>query len=114
MDYEQKYKEALGWMRDIYPTLKGAEKEDAEHYFPELAESDDERIRKRIIGHLESIKMGCVICSVDTSEEIAWLEKQKEQKPAEWSEEDETMFCNLIGFLEGSFWSSAWKWEEIL
>ena len=37
----------------------------------------DEKMRKKIIDHLESIKMGCVICTIDTSEEIAWLEKLK-------------------------------------
>ena len=55
-------------------------------------ESEDERIRKEIIGYLES--------KVATAEEtellyferwIAYLEEQKEQQPAEWSEEDELM-----------------------
>lgn len=40
MDYEKAYKEALNWMRGIYPTLTGSDKEDAEHYFPELAETE--------------------------------------------------------------------------
>ena len=72
------YDEALNWMRELYPGLHGATKEDAEHYFPELAESEDERMLKKIIDYLEMIKMGCVICTIDTSEEIAWLEKQKD------------------------------------
>ena len=41
MTTEQKakaYDEALEWMRKVYPTLTGAAKEDAEHYFPELKE----------------------------------------------------------------------------
>ena len=44
-------------------------------------ESEDERIRERIIQYLISIKRGSVICTIDTSEEIAWL---KRQKAAEW------------------------------
>lgn len=40
------YDKALNWMRELYPGLHGATKEDAEHYFPELRESEDERIRK--------------------------------------------------------------------
>lgn len=40
-------------------------------------ESEDERMLKKIIDYLEMIKMGCVICTIDTSEEIAWLEKHK-------------------------------------
>ena len=61
---------------------------------PELSESEDERIRKELIEFIE--------WSVDRhfmredfhqakrpSEWIAYLEKQKEPNPAEWSEEDE-------------------------
>lgn len=49
MDYEKKYNEALNWMRELYTGLHGATKEDAEHYFPELAESEDERLRKLLV-----------------------------------------------------------------
>lgn len=44
---------------------------------PELAESEDERIRKRIYGliyHNDAL--------LDKDELLAWLEKQREQKPA--------------------------------
>ena len=34
MDYEKKYNEALGWMRQLYPCLYGQFREDAEHFFP--------------------------------------------------------------------------------
>jgi hypothetical protein len=70
MDYEKKYKVALDWMRDVYPTLEGAAKEDAEHYFPELKDkdNDDDRIRKEIIQY---IKTGTY-----HKDWIAWLEKQ--------------------------------------
>ena len=40
IDYKKKYEEALGWMRAVYPTMTGADKEDAEHYFPELKEGN--------------------------------------------------------------------------
>ena len=56
MDYEKKYKEALNWMRSIYPTMQGADREDAEHYFPELKESEDERIRKGLIKGLSAMR----------------------------------------------------------
>lgn len=42
MDYESKYKNALEWARGIYPNAVGADKEDLEHYFPELKESEGE------------------------------------------------------------------------
>ena len=50
-NYEKKYKEALEWIREIYPTMTGCDKEDAEHHFPELKESEDEQIRKHLITH---------------------------------------------------------------
>ena len=82
MDYEKAYKEALNWIRSIYPTLTGSDKEDAEHYFPELHESEDERIREWIANYIHH--------GVFDEEEhpkalkaIEWLERQKEQKPAE-------------------------------
>lgn len=50
-----------------------------EHIFPELAESEDERIRKEILDYIDKAT-GC-------QRWITWLEKKGEQKPA-WSEED--------------------------
>jgi hypothetical protein len=32
-DYKKLYGDALEWMKEIYPTLKGSMKEDAEHYW---------------------------------------------------------------------------------
>ena len=48
--------------------------------FPELRESEDERIRKALIDGVRQIR-----CKNDITQEqmIAYLEKQKEQKPAE-------------------------------
>jgi hypothetical protein len=85
MNYEKKYNEALERAKKL---LLGNEHSNTirsyfEHIFPELSESEDERMLKKIIEYLEMIKMGCVICTIDTSEEIAWLKKQKEQKPLE-------------------------------
>ena len=79
MDYEKKYNEALNWMRELYPGLHGATKEDAEHYFPELRESEDERIRKWLADYFSSIKKTVWIHRDITCEQIlGWLEKQKE------------------------------------
>jgi hypothetical protein len=72
MDYEKKYKDALSWMQSLYEGLHGATKKEAEHYFPELKESDDEKIRKELIGFLRNIPNSNYTC-----EEMAlWLEKQ--------------------------------------
>ena len=78
MDYEKKYNEALYWMKSLYPGLHGVTKEEAETYFPELKESEDEQHRKWILEYLydglrksdEQFK-GQFKCA------IAWLEKLK-------------------------------------
>lgn len=83
MNYEDKYNEALKWMRSLYDGLHGATKEDAEHYFPELKESEDESIRKDIIIAVESTatryfkKTGNMPVWYDKA--IDWLEKQGKQ-----------------------------------
>lgn len=56
-----------------------------ETVFPELKESEDERIRKRIIHALH----GDVLDMEETNKAIAWLEKQGEQEPIEWKDSDE-------------------------
>ena len=80
-----RYLEALEQARNYYPDNLFLDT-----IFPELAESEDERIRKHIIEILENLSP----CHWDGDERpkcIAYLEKQKEQKPAEWSEEDKEM-----------------------
>lgn len=77
------YDNALNWMRSVYPTMTGVDKEDAEHYFPELKESEDERIKEELI----SLFQDCInnrnhpYNASDSERWIAWLEKQGEQKP---------------------------------
>ncbi len=98
MDYEQKYKEALerakGIMRGecetafVYsPTLFG-------YLFPELAESEDERIRKKIIATI-NLYYGEPL-EDEAKEMISWLEKQGEKDRIEWSKEDERLCQCLI------------------
>lgn len=83
-NYEEKYKNALKWAKDcIKAGASGMFKEDLEHYFPELAESEDEKIRKELLKHCLNRRDGKQIC-VDASDYrrwAAWLEKQGEQKP---------------------------------
>jgi hypothetical protein len=77
MNYEQKYKEALSWMQSLYKWMGIAMKEDAEHYFPEPTESEDERIRKELLYWLKS-KDGQTLPIDKYNAAIAWLEKQGE------------------------------------
>lgn len=100
------YDEALKWMRELYPGLHGADKEDAEHYFPQLRESEGERIRKEIIDFLETIPASELKrIPRPISEWFAYLEKQKEQKPAEWSEEDKKWLSEVYFAIDHSMYS---------
>ena len=65
----------------------------AAQYFPELAESEDEKIRKMIINTLNRDK---ILTEDEAYDCVAWLEKQREQKFVEWSEEDRKMMRNII------------------
>ena len=72
--------------------------------FPELKESEDERIRNFISNELACLRAtdekGTVRYN-ELTEAMAWLEKQGEQKPA-WSEEDESRFKSCIKVLQTS------------
>lgn len=84
MDYKEKYEKALEWMKSIYPTMQGSDKEDAEHYFPELTESEDERIRKILIHIVKGAcnKYGIKYIGDEITEEklLSYLEKRKEPR----------------------------------
>lgn len=83
MNYEQKYKEAKSLMEDCIPNEDGYVTIKPSDIFPELAESEDERIRKWLIGYfhqykedgIEKYANGLKVDSI-----IAWLEKKGEQK----------------------------------
>lgn len=104
MDCEQKYKAALEWMKGLYGGLHGKTKEEAEKYFPELKESEDEKV-KRII-HSISNKISFHLHDIFTEEEFqcfdawsnAWLEKQGKSK---WTDEDEERLQSCIIELQG-------------
>ena len=76
----QAYDKALNWMRTIYPSLSGADKEDAEHFFPQLAESEDEKIRNEILTFIKHFWADYKESLPHIISWISYLEKQKEQK----------------------------------
>jgi len=60
----------------------------AESIFPELRESEDERIRKWLSECVENLSDGNFI-EVSRQDVLCYLEKQKEQKPAQTDDEKE-------------------------
>ena len=76
MNYEKAYKEALEKATAFYET-KSPDCLILESIFPELAESEDERIRKEIISIVKSYRESCITEGNHRFDNcIAWLEKQ--------------------------------------
>ena len=131
MDYEKKYKEALERARKCLD-----EKQDRcfvrpDVIFPELKESEDERIRKALIEYFNEQCDMSDWNGVYGYQVVAWLEKQKptnsiihfkadnfhvshvdgkihdatyvenKQKPIKWSNEDKLGLENTIALIQG-------------
>ena len=85
MDYEKKYKEALERAKSLIgdTIIEESGQHIAEVIFPELAESEDEKIRKAIhiyLDWLDGRKDYQPKGDYTIKDMIAWLEKQGEQK----------------------------------
>ena len=105
MDYEKKYKEAVNKIRDL---LDDGEKNgftivtyktDLESIFPELRESEDEKIRKSLIILLQHFCKGYRVpgleLPVSYKDMLVWLEKQGE---CHISHDDEIMIKQLTEY----------------
>ena len=82
MNYEKEYEDAVKRAKAM---IKVAEKEDEVYkiaitIFPELAESENEGIRKELITHCKNIRCVTEEFAERKAKWIAWLEKQGEQK----------------------------------
>lgn len=77
MDYEKAYKEALERAKSFQEKYGG---DYAGYIFPELRESEDERIRKGLVKLLTVASEAYLVESTGIKKEsyLAWLEKQKE------------------------------------
>ena len=98
-------KEALEVVRKNMPTDRSLPVYEAlQTLIPELAESEDERIRRRLINLIkelaankEAIHTAGYFVDGQDKKYIAYLEKQK---PAEWSEEDVDILNCCISSIE--------------
>ena len=95
--YEKKIREYLnnGEVDELYKNM-------LLNLFPELKESEDERIRKGLIKAVSRTFEGNKLYGTDVTREeaLAWLEKKGRQKPA-LSEEDEEHIDSLLKRLDG-------------
>lgn len=101
-DYKEKYKEALKVIEGLYNTVKYMSSSDAlltcqtiEKAFPELHESEDEKIRKELISFITDRKNWFPKEETKASW-IAWLEKQKEFVSADFDDVWETADCEEL------------------
>ena len=107
MDYKQKYKEALETGKALHKN--GAYRLLMEEIFPELAESEDETLRKTTISFLKDFAEKGYENAVEC---IDWLEKQKISK---CSEQDKNMALTLMRDIDQvSFISKEGKDERII
>lgn len=97
----KRYDEALEKSKILYE--QGTITESLCYVFPELKESEDEKIRKDLINFFEQAEeRGVVRMSIHKVEGyLHWLEKQGEQNNA-WSEEDEKMLNQIISIIENA------------
>lgn len=83
MDYEQRYKDALDEAKAIHKSIRKDLKPIIEQIFPELKESEDERIRKELINFIKNkLENPCFPTPSKNilANWITWLEKQDEQE----------------------------------
>ena len=111
--YEQKYKEALARAREIHCN-EGEKRRDMEFIFPELKESEDERVREALIELVKMVDKAPIgqifgYEGIKYSDMIVWLEKQGEQNPIEWNEYDKKMIGTLIKIFEINYCNNGYK-----
>lgn len=99
------YDEAIERAKEVYDAYRFSmdtsnfNPTDIEYIFPQLAESEDEKIRKWLYDYIERVGRTWGKQPFHYEQILAWLERQKEQKPAEWSEEDEIIFQHCLVIL---------------
>lgn len=102
MNYEEKYKQALERARKELRVCGSQDCDAAKQifrFFPELKESEGERMKKEMLNVFKQLDEGTTICgrNYDYAKWIAWLEKQgnTNESSAEWSEEDKQIILSI-------------------
>ena len=93
------YDEALKKASDAYKDDDRHIKATLERIFPELKESEDEKIKKAIIEFFESEDDNATYSSIRKKDIISWLEKQGKEEYALKSFKDEDV-CKFMQYIE--------------
>ena len=99
MDYEKEYKDMVQRARELHESGSALTKLQMEIVCPALAESEEEEIRQMIENTLRDAVLSERISETSYWEMLAYLEKQKEQQPAERSEEEQQTISFAIDWL---------------
>lgn len=144
MDYKKKYEDALERARQVHNTNMDENKKSIEYIFPELKESEDEKVRKWLIDWANTVHWSEQF-SVTKEQVLAWLEnvyteddinraykcadevqyrkgyedaKKELEKQGEqkpaWSEEDEGMCIFTIKILNAFHYRDNANWLKSL
>lgn len=117
MNYKQKHQEDLeaakGWLAIAKENNNTIAIQILEKFFPELKESEDERIRKAQLDYWRSVG-GKEWYGVPVQETIAWLEKQGEQKTIKQIQWTGKNLKEVIDFTGKSARFDEWfkSWDE--
>ena len=98
MNYEKKYKKALERAKKELDTCGSQDCDTARQIFrlfPELAESEDERIRKSLISYLHGLGEFDYPDKKTYHDWLEWLEKQDNNQHV-WNDKDEKIWEELI------------------
>ena len=91
---KKKYSETVEEAKRLYETANSDQRYVLETLFPELLESEDEKIRKEIIAVFKG--QFAFTSEEDNKRYIAWLEKQKEFVSADFDDVWETADCDEL------------------
>lgn len=99
MNYEEKYKEIVGQIKKAYLYAQtDSTKAVLEEILPELAESEDEKMRKALISILKSdFEKDTTIYDISVGDIIAWLEKQSDKCLVNFDEAEQEKYDFVSG-----------------
>ena len=95
MTQEEKFEEA----KRLYETANADQRYVLESLFPELRESEDERIKSAAIEFVIQNKSFNYYLGVSKDDVVTWINRQGKQKPAAWSEEDKRKIDRIYSIL---------------
>ena len=114
MDYKKKYKEALERAKYYYNEGKTLEyaTDVVSYIFPELKESENEKIKRTLINLVKSNGTACYINKIHKDDIFAWIEKQGESKSSD-KVEPKFKVGDWIVYKDGDTFSNGRKFAQI-